>query len=263
MSALIVLEALVIALLAVLVYGLLRSHAEILRALHDLGVNLDDDAAPSTFRRRPADDADPSRAADEHEHEHEHQHGHGHGHDARPSGVAEAVRPTESPAALGQAVDLIGRTPNGETALIAVVGVAQPTLLAFLSSGCQTCADFWNAFGGGIDLTLDGREIRVVVVTKGHDEESPGAVAELAPAEVTTVMSTEAYVEYGVPVSPYFVLAEAHSGRIVGEGAARSFGQLAGLLERAVADGGSGLSASRTRRELLNGAARQRRNSPD
>ena len=46
-------EALVIALLATLVIGLLKSHAEILRALHDLGVNLDDDReADHTFRLR-------------------------------------------------------------------------------------------------------------------------------------------------------------------------------------------------------------------
>ena len=241
MTVLVTLEAVVIALLAVLVFGLLRSHAEILRALHDLGVNLDDDApAATTFRRRP----DAPRTAPQ---------------AVRPTDITEAVRPTDGPAELGQAADLVGRTPSGEAALIAVVGVARPTLLAFLSSGCETCADFWNAFSHGIDLTLDGRDVRVVVVTKGDDEESPGAVAELAPTEVTTVMSTQAYLDYGVPVSPYFVLAEAHSGRIVGEGAARSFSQLSGLLERAVADGGSGLNASRTRRELLNGSARDRR----
>ena len=240
MTALIVLEAIVIGLLAVLVYGLLRSHAEILRALHDLGVNLDEDGTrgATTFRRRadapaPIDLTDP----------------------ARPN---EAIRPTADPASLGSAVDVVGRTPSGETALVAVVGAAHPTLLAFLSSGCQTCADFWNAFGDGIDLSLDGREVRVVVVTKDADEESPGSIAELAPPDVTTVMSSAAYADYGIAVSPYFVLTEAHSGRIVGEGAARSFGQLAGLLERAVADGGSGLSATRTRRELLNGSARQR-----
>ena len=42
MTVLIVVQGLVILLLAVLVVGLLRSHAEILRALHDLGVNLED-----------------------------------------------------------------------------------------------------------------------------------------------------------------------------------------------------------------------------
>ena len=61
MSVLVLLLAVVVALLGVLVAGLLRSHAEILRALHQLGVGLDPDAPeiaeadrvrlPSTARR--------------------------------------------------------------------------------------------------------------------------------------------------------------------------------------------------------------------
>ncbi len=41
MAVLVALFAVVLALLALLVAGLLRSHAEILRALHQLGVNMD------------------------------------------------------------------------------------------------------------------------------------------------------------------------------------------------------------------------------
>ncbi len=41
MTALVVVEAVAIALLSLLVAGLLRSHAEILRSLHDFGVDLD------------------------------------------------------------------------------------------------------------------------------------------------------------------------------------------------------------------------------
>ena len=51
MAVLVVLLAVVVALLALLVAGLLRSHAEILRALHQLGVNMDpaqDDGAGVT-----------------------------------------------------------------------------------------------------------------------------------------------------------------------------------------------------------------------
>ena len=50
MSVLVVLLTAVVALLAVLVAGLLRSHAEILRALHDLGAGLD--PAPGEPPRR-------------------------------------------------------------------------------------------------------------------------------------------------------------------------------------------------------------------
>jgi hypothetical protein len=41
MAVLVTLFGVVLALMAVLVAGLLRSHAEILRALHDLGVDRD------------------------------------------------------------------------------------------------------------------------------------------------------------------------------------------------------------------------------
>jgi hypothetical protein len=47
---LVVVEAVAIALLALLVAGLLRSHAEILRSLHELGVD------PTGTRRRADDD---------------------------------------------------------------------------------------------------------------------------------------------------------------------------------------------------------------
>ena len=46
---LVVLEAVVIAVLAVLVFGLLRSHADILRSLHRLGAGEDLEAAAVPF----------------------------------------------------------------------------------------------------------------------------------------------------------------------------------------------------------------------
>jgi hypothetical protein len=55
MSALVLLLALAVALLGVLVAGLLRSHAEILRALHELGVNPAEDRAPRVPGERSAD----------------------------------------------------------------------------------------------------------------------------------------------------------------------------------------------------------------
>ena len=46
MVALAVVLTLVVLLMAVLVAGLLRSHADILRSLHELGVGVGDPAAP-------------------------------------------------------------------------------------------------------------------------------------------------------------------------------------------------------------------------
>jgi len=261
MTAVVMIEAVVIGLLSLLVVGLLRSHAEILRALHDLGVNLDEERTPDhTFRLRTAGGgAGPGSG-----HDHDHEEGRDHDDVAAdlrtpPPGVVEAQRPVDDPASLGAALDLSGATPDGEAAAIGVVDVDHPTLLAFLSSGCVTCQDFWDAFGQGVTLELDGREVRIVAVTKGPGSESPGVIAQLTGPEFTTLMSDDAYDAYAVPVSPYFVLVDAHGSSILGEGAASSWAQLAGLLDRAVADRVSALGANRTRREVLSGSARQRR----
>lgn len=256
MTALVVVEAVVIAVLTVLVVGLLRSHADILRALHDLGVNLDEERDDGTFSARRVS---VSRAEPEVDLRGSAPPATSPPVTSPPPGVVEARRPTDDPASLGAAVDIGGETPDGEAAVVAVVDAAQPTLLAFLSSGCATCADFWDAFAADVALDLDGRPVRIVAVTKGPADESPAAVARLAGDSFTTVMSSEAFDAYGVPVSPYFVLVDAHGAEIVGEGAASSWPQLASLLDRAVADraadagsgGASSLGARRTRRELI------------
>ena len=54
------------------------------------------------------------------------------------------------------------------------------TLLAFLSSGCATCAGFWEAFRTPTSSGLPAGT-RLVVVTKGPDMEIPAEVAALAP----------------------------------------------------------------------------------
>ncbi len=64
MTAVVIVLAFVVALLAFLVVGLLKSHADILRALHDLGVNLDEEHGPDhTFRLRETSGSAPPTAA--------------------------------------------------------------------------------------------------------------------------------------------------------------------------------------------------------
>lgn len=200
MVALIVVQTLAIILLGVLVAGLLRSHADILRRLHELG-----------------DGAQPDAAADDH------------GFRVQP-GLAT---PNEG---FADAADLSGVTPWDEAIGISVIGTPQRTLLAFLSSGCQTCHTFWDAFADGVaaDLPLG---VRLVVVTHSPSDESPGATRDLAgTVDVPVVMSNEAWRDYGVPGSPYFVLVDGPAGRVVGEGAASTWSQVADLIRQAVAD---------------------------
>jgi hypothetical protein len=223
MAAIAVAMALVVALLGVLVVGLLRSHAEILKALHDLGVNLED-GAPTRRRRAPT----ASRHA--------------------PARTAAGVAPPRSGDALEAAADLTGTLPRGGSARVAVVGVDHPTLLAFLSTGCGTCGAFWDALNEGV-TRLPDPATRVVVVTNGPESESPAAVAELAPPDVVTIMSDEAWDDYGVPVSPFFALVDGPTGRVIGEGSGTSWDQVVDLLAKAVADSSADRSTAATRAE--------------
>jgi hypothetical protein len=211
---LVVLEAVVIAVLAVLVFGLLRSHADILRSLHRLGAGDDPEASAVPLRTRPG--VPPPRL----------------------EGTAAA--------------DLSGSRPGGGAVKVAVVGVEHQTLLAFLTSGCVTCAGFWKAFGEERRLPPG---MRLVVVTKGPEAESESTVAALAPPGVTVAMSGDAWDHYRVPVAPYFILVDGPSGRVTGEGAAATWRQMASLLERARADGvmANGPAADRETRDLLAG----------
>jgi len=207
MTVLVVLESIVLALLVALVIGLLRTHAEVLRRLHELGAGIYE---TDTSRATQADLA--GRVAD---------------------GVAA---PRVETAARTEVVDITGVTPRGSAVSIAVGGEDRLTLLAFLSTGCTTCGDFWQAWRNDESLQLTGLgQPRVVIVTRGPENEHPHAVTTLAPATASTVMSSEAWTDYHVPASPYFVLVDGRSG-VIGEGSAASFAQLRGVLERALSD---------------------------
>ncbi|MBA2752347.1 MAG: hypothetical protein H0U41_08965 [Actinobacteria bacterium] len=195
MGALVAVEAVTLVLFGVLLVGLLKSHAEILRQLHGLGAGRQEEP-----QRRVSTD------------------------------------PVAGGATGTPAHDLVGQTPGGEAAAVAVVGTAQDTLLAFLSSGCLTCAGFWKALGAGGHLGLP-EGMRVVAVTKGRRDESESSVRSLAPAGRTVVMSTQAWLDYEVPGSPYFVLVSASSGRVIGEGTAATWEQVVSLVSRAGNDG--------------------------
>jgi hypothetical protein len=124
MLALVIAEGVAVLLLGLLVAGLLRSHAEILRALHELGASVDpgDRAAGTTAPLPTPQLRDPGTAAS----------------------------------------DIAGRDLRGTAAAVAVTGTSHDTLLAFLSTGCSTCQPFWSALSAGAGLA-DGTRVLVVV----------------------------------------------------------------------------------------------------
>ncbi|WP_426563058.1 hypothetical protein ACPPVT_19085 [Angustibacter sp. McL0619] len=204
MLAVVVAEGLAIVLLTVLVLGLLRSHALILRALHELGAGLDlergGSSAPSVSGPVPIN--------------------------VQP-GVVPATRAGSSRAAA-----VVGTTVAGEEATIPVRGSGRRTLIAFLTSGCSVCQTFWDELApGGVDVPGDGR---LVVVTKGVEDESPTRLRELAGPTLEVVQSSAAWTDYEVPGSPYFVYVE--DGVITGEGSSTSWAQVRDLMSQAVDD---------------------------
>lgn len=107
MLTLVVVEGIVILLLTVLVAGLLRSHADILRTLDRL------ESSDGAAR------------------------GGGGNLTLSPTRRAQGVVPVES---------IAGVTLEGHTRTIALTGSRGYVLAAFLSSGCSTCRPFWSSF---------------------------------------------------------------------------------------------------------------------
>lgn len=245
MLALVLALGIVVLLMAVLVAGLLRSHADILKSLHELGVGV---GAPGE------------------------------------AGVGGAVRPAGegSPRGPGQAVPITmgpplpsernstsaptvaGVTPTGHALAVSMTGGDHLTLLAFLSSGCATCAGFWRGFRRPDELGLPART-RLVVVTKGPDREIAAEVAAQAAPGLAVVMSTEAWSDYEVPGSPFFVLVDAADGRRIGEGVANHVGQVVELVRRAEVDARPFGLGSRSRMGVdgLDGPERERANDTE
>ena len=205
LTALVAVETVVLALLALVTIGLLRSHAEILRRLPD--------------------------THDEHDH--------AHGDDAHgfePTFAGGETIPAHLPGPRGTStpvVDISGPTLDG--AEVAISPAKTDTLVAFLSSGCLTCKTFWDGLQPARREPLPGGA-RLVVVVKDRDKESPSRLRDLAPTDLPVVMSSRAWEDYGVTMSPYFLFVGAASGTVRSEGAASSWEQVRSLLTDAIDD---------------------------
>jgi hypothetical protein len=201
--AVVVAEGVAITLLAVLVVGLLRSHALILRALHELGAGLELERPGA---RRPAGSTTAPLNLQQ--------------------GVVPAGRPTTGVA------DVVGRSVRDEEVSIPVSGKGRRTLIAFLSSGCSVCQTFWDELAAG-DAEVPGGA-RLVVVAKGPEEESSSRLRQLAGDRLEVVQSSATWTDYAVPGSPYFVYVE--EGEIIGEGSSTTWAQVRDLMGQAVDD---------------------------
>jgi hypothetical protein len=212
MTILVAIETLLLVLLALVVVGLLRSHAEILRRI-----------GPPEAEERNSDVPAPG------------------------------LPDPPSREGLRRAPKISGTTLGGDGVQVGS-GSGRPMLLAFLSSGCLTCAGFWETFSQAEPPAIPGGA-RLVAVTKDTSHESPSRLRDLAGDDLEVVMSSDAWRQFDVPTSPYFVYVGG-DGMVLGEGAATAWPQVASLLRDAIGDAEE---AARLTVSRAGGSARARR----
>lgn len=219
MTAIVSVLVVVVVLLSVLVAGLLRSHAVILRRLHELGAGVDRDPGAPVSVVRP-----------------------------RTDGTVPAPRDVDVQGR--HATDLSGTDPRGGALAVRVTGVEHDTVLVFLSTGCSTCAGFWD------ELATPSLPpgTRLVLVAQDAGEESPAEVLARTPAGVTVVLSSAAWRDLEVPGSPFVVHVHGPSGRILGEGTGPSWERVRTMILRVDDDaalGGRKAAADQRREQEL------------
>jgi hypothetical protein len=129
--------------------------------------------------------------------------------------------------------DVVGVDPEGAPVSVSIIGSAEPVLLLFLSADCLGCRDLWEG------LAVLGRSlptgVGVVVVTHDPAREDSAAIAALAPASTTTVMSSQAFGDYRVGGPPFFVLVTGNE--VLTEGVAWGTGETARAAGSALGKG--------------------------
>jgi len=123
MTVLVALETILLVVLTVLVAGLLRAYATVLRRLHELDGGRAD-SGPKQFQ-------------------------------------LDTVAPPVPRADWTEGHDIAGETIAGEIATTRVVGVEHDSVLLFLSSGCESCAVFWRELGSSAALPDNTRLVVV------------------------------------------------------------------------------------------------------
>ena len=175
-----------------------------------------------------------------------------------PPGLLGRLRPIptyrDHPATTG--CDIEGVDPAGARRSIGIVDSGEPVFLLFLSSSCEGCRDLWE----GIDELRHalGPRVRVVVVTRGPEQEDAATVARLSAASwlasstdlgahgsahgsgdgpghraAEVVMSSQAYLDYGVGGPPFYALTLGREVRT--EGVAWGVSETAASALRALA----------------------------
>jgi hypothetical protein len=201
--------ALLLVVALVYIVALLRSHADILRRLAALEERAGGGGVPLGLAAQAA---------------------------ASPVGGGE----------VSSAGPISGTTLTGDSVTLSFGPGSPVTLIAFLTSGCTSCAPLWAGLHDVHDL--GGLAQRVTVITHDPARESPTRLERLAPAGTEVIMSSAAWADYAVPGSPHFVLTDG-AGGILGRGSALSWSQLETMLADARADARRASDDARTTAE--------------
>jgi hypothetical protein len=203
-------------LLAALCVGLLRTNASLTRRVDALEI------AAERARRRQAANALRTEASQEATM------------GSSPSGSSDA-EPEDDPAPQDSAddglVSLDGTTPDGSP-LSVDLHSSDPQLVAFLSTSCAICTSLWEGLRSGA-LAEQSPTLRSIVVTKSAPVEDADRVRELSGAgDIVTVMSTQAWEDYEIPGSPYFLLVGGEPRDVIGEGPASGWADVSAIVGR-------------------------------
>jgi hypothetical protein len=167
-----------------------------------------------------------------------------------PGAPADAPAPPVGGGEVTSAGPINGTTLQGDSVTLSFGPGSPVTLIAFLTSGCTSCAPLWAGLHEARDLGALAQ--RVMVVTHDPTRESPTRLERLAPGGTEVIMSSAAWADYAVPGSPHFVLTDG-AGGILGRGSALSWSQLETMVADARADArravaGAGNTAERAQR---------------
>lgn len=165
MTVVVAVEAVVLAVLLVLVAGLLRAYGTVLRRLHQLDPG--DGRAPEFAVGTP-----PSRVV-------------------------------ESRGDWTAAHDVSGETTDGEIVSVRVVGCEHDSVLVFLSSGCSTCATFWTELAHRSVATDELRVLIVTQGPAEESRDAVAALAPPDVEVVMSTQAWQDYEVPGSPYVVY------------------------------------------------------------
>jgi hypothetical protein len=137
-------------------------------------------------------------------------------------------RTSRRPSLVGRpSLDVVGVSPDGGPVELSLAN--QGAVLLFLTSSCYDCQALWKGLASG---SAGRAGPKVTVVTPSPETESARKVAALAPAGAAVIMSSSAWLAYGITGAPWCVVVAG--GVVAADGPAPSTWS---QLEEAAASG--------------------------